>query len=90
MHNIKAIITKQNGKPSQSRGFSLSELRAAGLNKQDARKIGIPLDVKRKSSHDQNIASLKAHANDAKARAEAKPKSPEPIETVKPKKKAKS
>jgi large subunit ribosomal protein L13e len=90
MHHIKAIITKQNGKPSQSRGFSLSELKSAGLNKQDAKKIGIPLDVKRKSSHDQNIATLKAHAQDAKAKAEAKPKAPAPTETEKPKKKAKS
>jgi len=88
---MKATITKQNGKESIGRGFSLNELKKAGLTKQDAQKIGIRLDVKRKSEHEENIATLKAHAE--KAKAEAKPKAPktEPIETVKkPKKKAKS
>ena len=91
MHHIKAIITKQNGKQSIGRGFSLTELAKAGLTKQDAKKIGIPLDVKRKSAHDENIATLKAHAE--KAKAEAKPKAPVKPKTEtaeKPKKKAKS
>ena len=59
MHHIKATITKQNGKTKPSRGFSLTELANAGLNKQDAKKIGIPLDLKRKSAHDANVATLK-------------------------------
>ena len=46
MHHMKAVITKQNGKKSLGRGFSLTELKEAGLNKQDAKKIGIPLDIK--------------------------------------------
>jgi len=90
MHHIKAIITKRNGKKSESRGFSLTELKNAGLTKQDAMKIGIPLDVKRKSMHNENVETLKMHAE--KAKAEAKPKEPE-IETQpekKTKKKAKS
>ena len=87
MHHIKAVITKQNGKQSTGRGFSLNELTKAGLTKQDAKKIGIPLDVKRKSSHDENIATLRAHAE--KAKAEAKPKAPKTEPTEKPKKKAK-
>jgi ribosomal protein L13E len=77
------------GKKSTSRGFSLTELKTACLTKEDAKKIGIPLDYKRKSSNDENIATLKAHAQ--KAKAEAKPKKPktEAVEK-KPKKKAKS
>ncbi len=88
MHHIKAVITKQNGKKRQSRGFSLYELKEAGLNKQDAKKIGIPLDIKRKSTHAENIATLKAHAKDAKT--ETKPKTPKTETTETPKKKAKS
>jgi len=86
MHHIKAVITKQNGKQSTGRGFSPSELEKAGVNKQQAKQMGIPVDVKRKSSHDENIATLKAHAQ--KAKAEAKPKTPKT--EPKPKKKAKS
>lgn len=61
MHHIKATITKHNGKTKQSRGFSPNELKEAGLTKQDAKKIGIPLDVKRKTMHAANVATLKAH-----------------------------
>jgi large subunit ribosomal protein L13e len=89
MHNIKAVITKRNGKKSTSRGFSLNELKEAGLTKQDAKKIGIPLDIKRKSTHDENTQTLKAHAEQAKAQAKPKEPEPEPAEK-KPKKKAKS
>jgi ribosomal protein L13E len=90
MHHIKAVITKQNGKQSTGRGFSLSELAKAGLTRQDAKKIGIPLDVKRKSVHDENIQTLNAHAEKAKTQAQAKPKTPKTEPTEKPKKKAKS
>ena len=90
MHHIKAVIAKQNGKQSIGRGFSLTELAKAGLNKQQAKQIGIPLDVKRKSAHDENISTLKAHAEKAKTQAQAKPKPPKTEPTEKPKKKAKS
>ena len=77
------------GKKSTSRGFSLTELKTACLTKEDAKKIGIPLDYKRKSSHDENVETLKAHTE--KAKAEAKPKEPKTEATKeKPKKKAKS
>jgi len=88
MHHIKATITKRNGRKSTSRGFSLTELQKAGLTRQDAKKMGIPLDVKRKSAHDENVETLKVHAE--KAKAEAKPKKPKVKPTEKPKKKAKS
>jgi len=92
MHHIKANVTNRAGRKVVSRGFSLTELKNAGLNKQDAKKIGIPLDLKRKSMHNENVETLKAHAQ--KAKAEAKPKEQKKAETKpeekKPKKKAKS
>jgi len=88
MHHIKAIVTKRNGKKSTSRGFSLSELKEAALTRQDAKKIGIPLDVKRKSKHDENIQTLKAHADQAKAKPIPRETKTETAE--KPKKKSKS
>ena len=88
MHHIKPTITKQNGKQSIGKGFSRTELEKAGVNKQQAKQIGLPADPKRKSSHDENIQTIKAHAQKAQAQAEAKPK---PAKTEpKPKKKAKS
>ena len=88
MHHIKALITKQNGKKSLGRGFSPTELEKAGLNKQDAKKIGIPLDIKRKSCHNENVECLKTHSEKAKTETKAKPKTPKP--ELKTKKKAKS
>jgi ribosomal protein L13E len=92
MEKITATVTKRSGRKTISRGFSLSELQKAGLTKQDAKQMGIPLDVKRKSAHEENVETLKAHAE--KAKPKAKPKEPErkPKEkpSEKPKKKAKS
>ena len=88
MHHIKPTITKQNGKQSIGRGFSPTELEKAGVNKQQAKQMGLPVDLKRKSAHDENVETIKAHAQKAKAQAEAKPK---PAKTEpEPKKKAKS
>jgi ribosomal protein L13E len=90
MHHITPIITKQNGKKSLGKGFSPTELAKAGLTKQDAKKIGIRIDIKRKSAHDENIATLKAHAHDAKPQPKPKSAPAAVAETEKPKKKAKS
>ena len=87
MHHIKPTITKQNGKQSIGKGFSRTELEKAGVNKQQAKQIGLPVDFKRKSSHDENVQTIKAHAQKAQAQAGAKPK---PVTELKPKKKAKS
>ena len=87
MQRIKATVTKRNGRKSTSRGFSLTELQKAGLTRQDAKKMSIPIDVKRKSAHDENVETLKVHAE--KAKPKAKPKEPERKPTEKPKKKAK-
>ena len=88
MHHIRPTITKQNGKQSIGRGFSRTELEKAGVNKQQAKQMGLPVDLKRKSAHDENVETIKAHAQKAKAQTEAKPK---PAKTEpEPKKKAKS
>jgi ribosomal protein L13E len=90
MRQIKVVVTKHNKTQNIGKGFSTTELEKAGVNKQQAKRIGLPVDVKRKTANDQNIATIKEHAEKAKAKAEAAakvvPQEPEP----KPKKKAKS
>ncbi len=62
MHHITPIITKQNGKKATGKkGFSPNELKEAGVNKQQAKKLGIRIDVKRKSTHKANVDCIKAH-----------------------------
>lgn len=47
------------GKEREGRGFSLSELKAVGLSKSKARKLGIAIDKRRKTSLENNINMLK-------------------------------
>lgn len=82
MHHIKALITLQNGKQRPGKGFSPDEIKEAGLNAADARRLCLPVDRKRKTCHDENIANIKSHFKAAPAKA--KPKAV--AETKKPKK----
>jgi ribosomal protein L13E len=61
MHHIKPSITNQRGKQKTGKGFSPDELKAAGVSKQQAQQAGLPVDMRRKSSHDENVAAIKAH-----------------------------
>ena len=90
MHHIRAVITKRNGKETFGKGFSPTELEKAGLNKEQAKKIGIHLDIKRKSFHDENVATLKAHAEKAKTEAPQNPKLPKSSRSQRKKLKARS
>jgi ribosomal protein L13E len=74
MHHIKPVILKPNGKQKPGRGFSPDELAKAGVNRLQARQMGLPVDYRRRTAHDDNIASLKAHAEKAKVESDAKPK----------------
>ncbi|MCW4009933.1 MAG: ribosomal protein L13e [Candidatus Bathyarchaeota archaeon] len=69
MHHIKPIITAQTGKKRPGRGFSPDEIKEAGLDAGSARKLSIPIDRKRKSSHEANVECLKAHMKNAPAKA---------------------
>jgi ribosomal protein L13E len=71
MHHIKPIITAQSGKERQGKGFSPDEIKEAGLTATDAKKLGIPVDWKRKTSHENNVTSLKAHIKKAPAKKPA-------------------
>ncbi len=61
MHHIKPTFPKANGKQKQNRGFSVNELKAAGVSIQQARNACLPVDVRRSSQRDQNIEAIKAH-----------------------------
>ena len=67
MHHIKPTITKQNGKQKPGKGFSINELKAAGISKQQAKQAKLPVDPRRKSQHDENVEAIKAHTKKPKA-----------------------
>jgi ribosomal protein L13E len=73
MHHLKIVITKQNGRQSVGQGFSLNEIKEAGVNKQQAKQIGLRVDVKRKSTHQGNVDCIKAQAKATPIIAKPKP-----------------
>jgi ribosomal protein L13E len=73
MHHVKPKILKPDGKQRDGKGFSLNELKEAGLNRADAKRLKIPVDPRRKTAHPENIETIKAHAA-AQQKPQAKPK----------------
>ena len=86
MHHVKAQILKPDGKQRSGKGFSKSEVKKAGLDAVCARKMGLPVDPRRRTVHDENVEAVKAYAEKEKAKPKPKPK---PVQSVK-KEKAKS
>ena len=84
MHHVKPEVVKPDGKRS-GKGFSLEELKKAGLNSAEAKRLKLPVDKRRKTAHDQNVKAIKAHLEKKKAKTKPKLK-PKP----QPKKKLKS
>jgi ribosomal protein L13E len=86
MHHIKPAITMANGKQRQGKGFSPDEVKQAGLTFTNAKTLGIPVDFKRRTAHEENTAAIKSHWEKHQAEALAKPKpQPEPITAAKKK-----
>ncbi|MFW9830574.1 MAG: ribosomal protein L13e [Candidatus Thorarchaeota archaeon] len=52
------IRAPQTGETRRGRGFSLQELKEAGISLQDARWMAIPIDTRRKTRHTENISTL--------------------------------
>jgi len=59
---MKSVVTvrKKDGKPKDGRGFSMEELQKAELNLKRALKLKIPVDLRRRSLHEENVEALKA------------------------------
>jgi large subunit ribosomal protein L13e len=63
---ITAVVFKKDGKPKEGRGFSKEELRKAALGFRMALKLGIPVDLKRRTLHGENVEALKEYVGSLK------------------------
>lgn len=59
---IKAIVYGKRGRRC-GKGFSREELKAVGLSVKEALSLKIPVDIRRKTRHDENIEVLKHQLN---------------------------
>ena len=50
------------------RGYSLQELKVAGIDPRIARRSGVPVDVWRQKEHSENVEQLKSIAKNFKPR----------------------
>ena len=53
------IVYTPERKPRIGRGFSLGELKKAGLTIKQVRDLGLMVDVRRSSTYDENVSRLK-------------------------------
>ena len=74
MHHIKPKILNPKGKQRSGRGFSRDEIEKAGINATEALKVGLPVDFRRKTAHEENVDAVKAYMEKVKAEAKPKPK----------------
>jgi large subunit ribosomal protein L13e len=56
---VQAIV-KRKRRIRPGRGFSRAELKEVNLSVREALKLGIPVDVRRSTKHDENIEILKS------------------------------
>lgn len=67
MYNIKPTIQRPHGKTKAGRGFSQDELVQSGITCTQANQLGIPVDFRRRSTHESNIETLKTYTAVKKA-----------------------
>jgi len=58
---VYAVVLKKNGKPRKGRGFSREELRRVALDYAKASRLRIPVDLRRKTLHEENVEKLKEY-----------------------------
>lgn len=60
---VKKPLLRGKQKPTsllrKGKGFSLLEIKRAGLTITEAKKLGIVVDIRRRSIHDENVEKLK-------------------------------
>jgi len=77
---VSPVITSGD-RAREGKGFSAEEIKAAGLSPGEATKLGIPVDPRRRTSHEDNVETLKEYLKDAR---EAGVKVKKPRQTGKP------
>jgi len=68
-------VFKRGGKQRFGKGFSREELKKAGLSSKEALRLGIPVDSRRKTAHEENIKVAKTFLGNKKAQPKSKGKS---------------
>lgn len=63
---IRPAVRKNNGRMREGKGFSKGELRKVGIDSRQALRLQIPIDLRRKTKHEENVKTLKQHIKSLK------------------------
>jgi len=69
---LQPMVLKKGGKTRKGKGFSRGELREAGLDSKQALKLGISVDLRRKTKSEENVKVLKQHLRSLSLKKKAK------------------
>jgi len=58
------VRSPKDAKPRRGRGFSIEETIQSGLTVVDARKMGLIVDIRRKTAYPENVEALKQYQKD--------------------------
>ncbi|MGB9676392.1 MAG: ribosomal protein L13e [Candidatus Bathyarchaeales archaeon] len=75
MMALKPKVFKKDGKQRLGKGFSREELKKAGISLKDALKLGIPIDARRRTAHQENVEAIKGFLESLKGKPRRKVKS---------------
>ena len=67
-------IVKRGAKVKTGKGFSIDELKEAGLDPGEARHLGVPVDQRRSTSYPENVEGLREWVEEARKEGYRVPK----------------
>jgi len=59
MKEVEPFVLTRKSKKRVGKGFSLGELKEAKLSLEEAKKLGLRIDKRRKSLHAENVKALR-------------------------------
>jgi len=73
------VKSPRDGRPKRGRGFSSEETAQAGLTIEEARRMGLIVDIRRKTIHPENVDALKQYMKDLEELVAALAEEAEPV-----------
>lgn len=58
---IQSVVRKEKSSIRKGKGFSRGELKEAKIDFKQALKLAIPIDLRRKTKHPENVKIIKEH-----------------------------
>jgi len=68
------MVQKKNGRTRTGKGFSRGEIREAGADFRQALKVGIPIDLRRKTKREENVKVIKQYLRSLSSKKKPKPR----------------